>query len=386
MAAATVPVEVRRDEGGAVAAAVQRAIREHGEIGIQVSAIRDGELLIDVAGGIADLGSRQPVTPSSLFPVFSVTKAVVAALALRLAGQGIVTLDAPIADVWPEFAAAGKGAVTLEHALTHSAGIPQMPAGVTPQVMCDWDEMCRRIARLEPLWRPGERTGYHSYTYGWIVGETLRRALGSTATVGELTRELIAGPSGAPDFWIGTPAVQHPRIVTLYKEPRPAGSGASLAERAIPPSLAAGQDVFGRPDVRESCHPAAGGTTTARSLAAIFAMLAADGRAGRAEVIASAWVAAAARARRDETDVVLGARIARGLGCYVSAAANHEQGPPFESGQHVLGHPGSGGSVAWADRDLRAGFALTRNRMTTAGWNDPVVRTLVRTVRAAVAG
>ena len=189
-----VAIEAHHDIGGAIGAAVERAIREHGEIGLQVAAVRDGTTVVDVAGGVADVDSRTPVTSQSLFPVFSVTKGVVAALALRLLGDGTIDLGTPLAEIWPEFGAHGKGEITLEHALTHSAGIPQMPDGVTPEVMCDWEQMCRLVADLEPLWHPGTQAGYHSYTYGWIVGEALRRALRTDASVGLLVRELITIP------------------------------------------------------------------------------------------------------------------------------------------------------------------------------------------------
>jgi CubicO group peptidase (beta-lactamase class C family) len=372
---------VRQDIDGVIGRAVQRAIGERGEIGLQVCAVREGVTLVDIAAGVADTGTSAPVTPRSLFPVFSVTKGVVAALALRLLGDGAIDLGTPLAKLWPQFGTHGKEEVTLEHALTHSAGIPQMPDGVTPEVMCDWERMCELVAGLEPVWEPGTRVGYHSYTYGWIVGETLRRALGTDAPVGTLVRELVTLPSGATDFWIGTPASEHDRIVTLYKQPRPPATGLTLAERAIPPHLPTGQDVFGRRDVRESCHPAAGGIGTAGDLARIFGMLAGDG----AGVVSADWIGQAARPRRDETDVVIGARLAKGLGYYVSADANREQGPPFDAGQSAFGHPGSGGSIAWSDRRLRTGFAITRNRMTTAGWNDPAVVDLVLALRTAVA-
>ena len=384
MADSAMSVEVHHDINGAVATAVDRAITEHGEIGLQISAVRDGCMVVDVAAGVADIESSTPVTSESLFPVFSATKGVVAALALRLLGAGVIELDAPLAEVWPEFAAHGKAKVTLEHALTHAAGIPQMPDGVTPEVMCDWDRMCGLVADLEPLWKPGTQVGYHAYTYGWMVGEALRRSARTDASVGELVRELIALPSGAPDFWIGTPVSEHPRIVTLYKEPRPAGAAAGLIGRSLPSHLATGQDIFGRRDVRECCYPAAGGITTARSLATVFAALAADGTANGTQIVRAEWIENAARARWDETDVVLGERLGKGLGYYVSSESNHEQGAPFESGQRVFGHPGSGGSIAWADRALRTGFAITRSRMTTAGWHDPVVRELVRVVRKAL--
>jgi CubicO group peptidase (beta-lactamase class C family) len=378
------PIETHRDIDGVITAAVERALDGQDEIGLQVAAYRGGQLIVDVAGGVADQASGAPVTAESLFPVFSVTKGVVAALALRLLGEGAIALDTRIAELWPEFAAEGKGTATVEEALTHSVGIPQMPSGVTPELMCDWDRMCALVAALPPVWTPGEKVGYHSYTFGWIVGETLRRALVTDASVGELARDLIAGPSGASDFWIGTPADQHHRIVTLYKEPRPAGTGRTLAERAIPPQLPTGQDVFGRRDVRESCHPAAGGIATARSLAAIFGMLASGGAVEGTQLISEHWIDEAAGARRDEVDLVIGERLAKGLGGYVSADTNDDQGPPFEAGQRTLGHPGSGGSIAWADRALGTGFAITRSRMTTAGWNDPIVRSLVGAVRDAV--
>jgi CubicO group peptidase (beta-lactamase class C family) len=366
-----------------IAGLVEHLLAERGEIGLQVCVMRRGERIIDVAGGVSDIESARAVDGDTLFPVFSVTKALVATLALALLSRDRLSLTSPIAEHWPAFEVPSKREVTLEHLLTHSAGLPLMPANVSVEDMCDWDHMVALVGELEPIWEPGASVGYHAYTYGWLVGEVIRRSLGTDDTVGDLVRSMVGDPCGASDFWIGTPGDQHDRIVTLYKDPPTPGARSDLLLQAIPAHLATGQDVFGRPDVRRSCMPAAGGIGSARSIAAVFDMLANDGTTNGTEVIAPDWVNQGALARRDEQDVVLNARLGRGLGYYVTATANTEQGPPFEAGRRTLGHPGSGGSIAWADRELGTGFAITRSRMTALGWNDPAIQDLARAATAA---
>lgn len=127
------------------------------ERGVQFTAYRDGQLLVDAASGVTDLESRQPVTPDTLFPVFSVSKGITATLIHQLVERGSLDYDTPIAAVWPEFAAHGKERITLRQALNHSAGLPHMPSGIGFPEMCDWAYMCRAIAALTPSWKPGSR-------------------------------------------------------------------------------------------------------------------------------------------------------------------------------------------------------------------------------------
>lgn len=373
--------------------AVRRAVAA-GELGLQVCAVVDGELVVDEAAGIADPVSRAPVTPDSLFPVFSVTKGVVAAAALTAVAAGDVLPDEPLGAVW---AGMGRSGATLRQVLTHTAGLPYLPAGTDVEAMCDWDAMVAAMEAALPQWAPGSMVGYHAYTYGWLVGETLRRAAGRPGEdAGAVVRRLACAPAGTDDFWLGLPDAQHQRVVTVQRDvpcpgdPRPAGER-PLLRRAIPAALDTVQAVYGRADVRRAVLPGAGGIATARALAHIYGRLAGlvadaeaaarqgdDDRLGR-QLLAGTQVC------EERVDIVLGAPVPRGLGFWVSGSRLTAQGPPLGGRPGRFGHPGAGGSIAWGDRGLRAGFAITRNRLTATGWNDPAIRRLVRVVTAAVA-
>jgi CubicO group peptidase (beta-lactamase class C family) len=148
------------------------------ETGVQVAAWLDGEQIVDVCAGAADAETGRPVTPDTPFFSYSTGKRLVGTLVHVLAEQGQLDYDLRVAEVWPEFARHGKEDVTLRHALTHSAGVPALPADITPEQLADWDTMCVVVADSAPLWAPGTRHGYHAWTYGWLVGETVRRATG----------------------------------------------------------------------------------------------------------------------------------------------------------------------------------------------------------------
>jgi CubicO group peptidase (beta-lactamase class C family) len=155
--------------------AVDIAINDRGEIGMQVAAYVDGQLAVHVWGGLADETTGKKVDGDTLFPVFSVTKAVTAVALHLQAERGLVDYAMPIAYYWPEFGAHGKGKATVYDALTHRLGVPIMPMGVTPELMCDWDWMVQRIADMRPLFEPGTKSAYMSYTWGWVIGEVVRR-------------------------------------------------------------------------------------------------------------------------------------------------------------------------------------------------------------------
>jgi CubicO group peptidase (beta-lactamase class C family) len=371
---------VRDSAQAAIDALIARQL-EAGELGLQACAVVDGAVVVDAAAGRVARDDDRPVTSDSLFPVFSVTKGIVAAALLAQLSRGDLELDATVGSYWPVFARNDKQAATVGHVLAHAAGVPQMPAGVGVDEMCDWDRMLALVAGLEPMWRPGERCGYHAYTFGWLAGELLRAASGQPGTAGDIVRRLVCAPAGVTDFWIGAPTEVHDRIVSVVREPGPAPPHRELLSRAIPPHLAPGPAVYGRASVRAACLPAAGGVATARSIATIYAMLACDPERA---AISRAWAGRLDRPQREELDCVLGTPIARSLGFYVAPAAGSALAPPFDGSGRSFGHPGAGGSLGWAEPELGAGFAITRSRMTSSSWGDPHVQELVAALRAAV--
>src|SRR5258708_7919015 len=255
--------------------------RDRREVGLQVAVVSGAEVVFEACAGIADTHSREPVDATTLFPVFSATKGITATAVHIQAERGLLDYDAPIARYWPEFGAAGKGAATVRHALLHQVGIPQMPDGCTVERMCDWEWMTREVAALAPLWPPGERSGYHAYTYGWILGEVVRRTDPLHRTFGRFVREEVAEPIGASDLWLGIPDSVEPRIARLEEGRAPVGlPDDSLAKKAIPPHLFTDQEAVGRPAAPRSCPPGAGAICAAMSLARMHPLSA----AGRAPV------------------------------------------------------------------------------------------------------
>jgi CubicO group peptidase (beta-lactamase class C family) len=241
--------------------AVDAAIAEGGEIGLQVAAYLNGELAVDVWGGLADETTGRRVDGDTLFPVFSVTKAVTATALHIQAERGLIDYDTPIAHYWPEFAAQGKDKATVRDALTHRAGIPLMPEGVSPEQMCDFDWMVDRLAKMKPVFVPGTTSAYHSYTFGWIIAECVRRTDPKRRPFGSFVQEEICAPLGIDNLWIGIPPAVEPRVAKLTNMlAPPPGTPAPgpLRLGAIPAQVGVIQEVFGRSDVRRACIPGAG--------------------------------------------------------------------------------------------------------------------------------
>ena len=349
------------------------------ECGLQVAAYLEGKLVVDAWSGIAVAETGQPVDGETLFTVFSCTKGITATVVHLLADRGHLYYDDPITRYWPEFGARGKESVTVRQALTHTAGIPQMPDGVTPEDMCDWDGMCRAIADLEPLWPPGTRTGYHGLTYGWILGEVVRRV--HSRPIAQVVQEEICRPLGIDSLFFGIPDAVEPRVAALENGPAPETPPLpdSLRLRALPPAVTPSRRVYNRPDVRRASIPGAGGIMNARALAGHYAALAGADPAGMS-LLSPERLKLATTLQTQEVDLAIGEPVRKGLGYFLG-------GPLSAMGDRItaFGHPGAGGSIGFADPEHRFAFALTKNRLI---WTDPPGETaaclVAREVRAAL--
>jgi len=354
-----------------VQAAVDAAIREGGEIGVQVAAYLKGELVVDVWGGLADETTGRAVNGDTLFPVFSVTKAVTATALHMQAERGLIDYDKPISYYWPEFAANGKGAATVRDALTHRTGIPLMPAGVSAEQMCNWDWMIGQLANMEPVFAPGTTSAYHSYTFGWIIAECVRRTDLKRRPFGRFIQEEICAPLGIDNLFIGISDAAEPRIAKLTNMPAPpAGTPAPgpLRMGAIPGQVGVVQEVFGRPDVRRACIPGAGGIMNARSEAKFFAMLANGGALGGVRLLSEERVRSFStpRANRGEVDQVLARVLNLGISGFHLGGESPPAPPVIGTNPHTISHPGAGGSIGWADPDARLAVGICHNRMFDA--------------------
>ncbi|WP_428962393.1 serine hydrolase domain-containing protein [Micromonospora fluostatini] len=330
------------------------------EDGLQVAVYRYGELLVDAVAGVADPATGRPVTGDTLFWSASTGKAATSTVAHVLVERGVFGYDTPVAELWPEFAAQGKGTATVRHVLTHSVGLPGLPADITPERLCDWDGMCRLLAGARPWWTPGERVGYHAVTFGYLVGEIVRRATGRR--ISQVLADEVAGPLGVADeLYLGVPAAELPRVARLTDDPVGRAAFAALPAdfpllRAAPPGVLPDAGYGNRTDVLTSDIPA-GGTLTARGIARMYAALLdeVDGVRLLSPQRLSTATTLATAGRVDE------------LGTGPSTwAMGYSVGRPGRAapGEHptVFGMVGMGGSAAWADRATGISVAVTRNR------------------------
>jgi CubicO group peptidase (beta-lactamase class C family) len=352
--------------GAVVEEAIAREIAAGSETGVQVAAYLGERLVVDVWGGLADPSTGRAVDGDTLFNVFSVTKAV-AATALHIqADRGLIDYEAPVARYWPEFGANGKAVTTVRHVLTHRAGIPQMPEGVTPERMCDWDWMTRQIAQLKPLAEPGSKALYLSMTFGWLVGELVRRTDPQQRSFGRFVREEIAAPLGIADLWIGIPDRVEPRIARLSNasDPMPAEYLPPLYTASMPPQVDLVPEVFERPDVRRAEVAGVGGIFNARSCARFWAMLANGGALDGVRILSQELVRTfnTPRPNSEERDpVMFDIPLPLGIGGYWLGGPH----PPVCAARspRALCHPGAGNSIGWADPDTRLAVSICHNRM-----------------------
>jgi CubicO group peptidase (beta-lactamase class C family) len=368
--------------------AIDAAVAAGREIGVQVAAYRGNELVVDTWGGLADETTARAVDGDTLFNVYSVTKAV-AATALHIqAERGHIEYEAPVRRYWPEYGKHGKEKTTVRDVLTHRAGVPQMPAGVTPERMCDWQWMTAAIADLEPLAPPGSKTLYLSMTYGWLVGELVRRTDPAHRSLGRFVREELAKPLGITDLWIGIPDAVENRIAkqTDAMVPVPPAYIPPLFLASMPPQVALHPSVFERADVRRAEVAGVGGIFNARSEARFWALLANGGELDGTRLLSRARVTALnePRVNADEPDpVMFGIPLPISVGGYWLGSANT---PVCSAASpRALCHPGQGGSIGWADPDTKVAVAICHNKLFNANSpaEDPILP-IANAVRAAL--
>ena len=337
-----------------------------GEVGAALAVTVDGRPAIDLWGGHRDAARTRPWMRDTLVNVYSTTKGMTAICANRLAEQGKLDLDAPVARYWPEFAAAGKERIPVRWLLCHKAGVPALRAQVPAAMRFDWSYWTEALAAEAPFWEPGTQHGYHALTYGHLVGEVVRRIDGRS--LGTYFRQELAEPLGL-DFHIGLAASEDARVADILPAPASApGVPNPFVEARKNPQSLVGR-VFGNPgfepkDVnsrawRAAEFPAAGGHGTARDLAKIYGALATGGSADGVQVLSPAQIAAANTEQASGLDAVLAPLPSRfGLGFMMTQPLI-----PLGPNPRSFGHPGAGGSIAFADPDARLGFAYVMNQM-----------------------
>jgi CubicO group peptidase (beta-lactamase class C family) len=344
--------------------AVDQLIEAGAERGVQVAVYRGGEQVVDVAAGVADPATGRPVDAGTVFYNFSIGKGATATVAHVLADRGLFGYDTPVAELWPEFAAHGKQAVTIRQVLDHTAGVPAIPLDTTVEDLCDWDRMCAAIADAELWWEPGTKVGYHAYTFGYIVGEVVRRATGKR--ISQVLREDVAGPLGVADeLWFGMPAAEHHRLARLEDEPGAAEQAAEMLA-SMPPDLPMFRSgpmelfpsaAFGnRPDTLAADIPG-GGKASARAIARMYAALL--GEVDGVRLLPPERVREATAVSSSGTDEVFGMPTTWGLGYAIGGPGGGAQGSPT-----VFGVGGVGGSFACGDTASGLAWAVTKNRVS----------------------
>jgi len=358
-----------------------------GETGAAVALYVDGRPVVDLSAGHADAARTQPFPRDAIVNVYSTTKGITAICAHRLVEQGRLDLDAPVAKYWPEFAQAGKDTLPVRHLLSHRAGLPAVRRPLEPSAIYEWDTMTAALAAQEPWWEPGTRHGYHALTYGWLVGEVIRRITGKT--VGTYFREEIADPLDI-DFHIGLSGAAEARAVPLIPPPPPTEEqitlfteilkdlDAMLAKAFINPPIA--PDAMNTPEWRRAEIPAANGHTNARALARLYGTLANGGALNGFRLLTQPSIDRALEEESDGPDAVLPLHTRFGLG-FMRSTPQEKLGPNARS----FGHGGMGGSMAFADPDARLGFGYTMNQMHMGLWLiDPRAVALIEAVYASL--
>lgn len=360
---------------------------ELGEIGAAVSVHVDGDPVVDIWAGLADPATERPWDEDTLALVFSTTKGWTAVCALLLWERGELDIDAPVADVWPEFAAAGKEAVTTRQLLSHQAGLPAFDEPISVDECHDFDVVAARLAAQAPRWEPGTAHGYHAITYGWLVGEVIRRVSGKTP--GAFFAAEVAGPLGL-DMYIGLPPGHRQRVAMLQPMGLAMPEGFQLDEKTmalvttIMDQESLTFQVFSNPAVidpdafnSEAMHqaewPAANGITTACSLSKLYGELACD------RVLSTKTLDAAVTPQVDGPDRVLVLDTRFGLGFALpSDVVNY--GPSGNG----FGHDGAGGSLGFADRRHKVGFGYVMNQMSASLGTDQRVERLTRALYSSL--
>lgn len=331
-----------------------------------------GETVVDLWAGQMDKEGLEPWHSDTILNLFSCTKPFAAVTALQLVGEGRLQLDAPIAQHWPEFAAAGKQAISLRQLLSHQAGLPALRDMLPAETLYDWSLMCAALAAEMPWWKPGSAHGYAAITYGWLVGELLRRV------TGKLPGDAIVARTAVPlelDFHIGLDDAEFPRIAHLSRVKGNFGDEAaqrllkvnftqpmamSTLAFANPPSILTSSN---KPEWRRMQQPAANGHGNARSLAGFYNGLL-DGRLLESELLAEMT-----REHCRGADLTLLTSTRFGLGCMLDqpdvANATYGLGP------QSFGHPGAGGSVGFADPEREVAFGFVTNSLGPYVLMDP---------------
>jgi len=342
---------------------LDRLVREGREIGIQVAAYHGPRKVVDAfAGRVGEQADAAAVSHETLFPLFSVAKGVVTLAAQRQMELGALDPDAPIASYWPEFGANGKGRVTMRHVLTHRSGVPQLPRETSLDDIKDWDRIVGIIAAQPLLHAAGEKSFYQAMTYGWMIGEAVRRTDPRHRPLETFVREEILAPLGIDAFFFTLDDTLRKRVGTLSGLGYPPLPDTSPMRIGMPPALDLTPAIFNTATMQSRLNPAVGGYANAASVARIFAMLANHGTLDGVRLFSPKSVERMAQLRPnpEEVDAYLGHATPLSYGGFWLGGP---QKPSVGSRANILFSLGTGGSLGWADADYELAVAIVHNKM-----------------------
>jgi len=360
----------------AVRETFEAAFESGAEVGAAVCIVKDGETVVDLWGGFRDPAKTRPWQRDTLANVFSTTKGMTALCAHKLVDEGRLELDAPVARYWPEFAQQGKGDVSVRQLISHQAGLPAVRQPLEQAALFDWDRMTEALAAEEPWWEPGTRHGYHAMTFGWLVGEVVRRVTGTS--LGSYFAKEFAEPLGA-DFRIGfgpelddrvAPLVQGPIVMpedgtSMLQELLTHPQGMTAKAFNNPPLF--GNDVHNTREWRAAEIPAANGHASAAGIATIYGKLASG------ELLSAPVLEEARSCQAEGEDAVL--PLVTKIACGFMLAPDNE---PCGPNPRAFNHAGAGGSLGYCDPEARLGLGYVMNNMHMGAWLvDPRARALV---------
>ncbi len=358
-----------------------------GEVGAACCVYVGGRPVVDLWGGLADSGANQPWNENTIARVASTTKGATAICAHLLAQRGELDLDAPVVKYWPEFGANGKDQIPVRWLLSHQAGLPVVDGPLTFEEACAWDPVIRALEAQKPLWEPGTEHIYHSMTFGFLVGEVVRRISGKS--LGTFFADEVAGPLGL-NTWIGLPEEQESKVAriefaapptledltagmiettgldadTVTKWIQAVWGEDSVQARAgtLGGALDNTSDIYTSRAWRAAEFPAANMLTDARSVARMYAATVSDVDGVR--LLNPATVERAIEVQTDKTRMhALPAdlEIPADRSFYMSLGFWRSCPPMPLVGPKSFGHPGSGGSIAFGDPDAEVGFGYVPN-------------------------
>jgi len=354
----------------------ERNFKEREEVGASVCVTLEGETVVDLWGGTADLDTGEPWKEDTVSVVFSSTKGATALCAHILASRGLLDIDAPVVEYWPEFGRAGKENITVKMLLNHQAGLPHVRKPLHQGAYYDWDIMVHALEEQEPFWEPGTRHGYEFVVFGWLVGEVVKRISGKS--LGRFFQDQVAKPL-AIDFWIGLPEEIEPRVSKIimfdFKQMMDTPfMRAALADTNSIQGLALFNDggtlTVDGVDSR-AIHAAeiggAGGITNARGLAGMYAPIACGGSLKGVNLVDGdtlARMSAVSSSTGQDMTLLIPIRFSLG---FIKSHDNRRQPPGMQDSvilsEDAFGHPGAGGSIGFADPRERMSFGYMMNKM-----------------------